>query len=366
MKIFLDHSQKWATDPLAGLSSLDRMKAGCLAAWDMPPKPWPIPDEVFQETTLWLKGLFPLLERQDFTRIMSLEPDADVLWIAPKDRQDTGVLRLGRGQEPPKSFNHNHLASQYQGSFSYFETAEPSWQPLENGEDFSLLNQILFQRNAHRAMSAGVCLVAPQQTWIEDEVTLTPGVWLGPSVFLGKGTRIERDVQIHQGCWLRDVEIGEGAVLRPYSVLESSKVGKQAAIGPFAHVRPGTVLGEQTRVGNFVETKNAVLGDGSKASHLSYLGDTTIGENCNIGAGTITCNYDGFNKWQTSMGDGVFIGSNTELVAPVTIGDGALVAAGSTVTKDVPANSLAISRSKQINKEGRAARIFEKAQKAGK
>jgi bifunctional UDP-N-acetylglucosamine pyrophosphorylase/glucosamine-1-phosphate N-acetyltransferase len=149
-----------------------------------------------------------------------------------------------------------------------------------------------------------------------------------------------------------DSAIGDGTELKPYSVLDDARVGFDCIIGPFARLRPGTVLDEKVHVGNFVETKKSHLGRGTKANHLSYLGDATIGRDCNIGAGTITCNYDGVNKMQTRLGDGVFIGSDSQLIAPVTVGDKAYVGSGTTVTDDVPAGALALSRAPQVNKEG--------------
>ena len=145
--------------------------------------------------------------------------------------------------------------------------------------------------------------------------------------------------------------------------MEGSEIGANASIGPFSNIRTGTVLGAETRVGNFVETKKTTMGKGSKASHLTYLGDAEIGSDCNIGAGTITCNYDGFNKWKTKLGDGVFIGSDSQLIAPVHIEDHAFVAAGSTVTNSVPENGLAVARSKQVNKPNRAKVIRERARR---
>jgi bifunctional UDP-N-acetylglucosamine pyrophosphorylase/glucosamine-1-phosphate N-acetyltransferase len=133
--------------------------------------------------------------------------------------------------------------------------------------------------------------------------------------------------------------------------VESSTIAREASVGPFAHVRPGSKIGEQCRIGNFVETKNATLHDGAKASHLTYLGDCIVGQNTNIVAGTITCNYDGYNKAQTTIGKDVFIGSNSALVAPITVGDGALIAAGSVITRDVPAEALGLGRARQENKE---------------
>ena len=145
--------------------------------------------------------------------------------------------------------------------------------------------------------------------------------------------------------------LGAGVIAKGYSVIEDSKIADKAQIGPFAHLRPGSVVGADARVGNFVELKKASLGEGSKASHLSYLGDALVGRNVNIGAGTITCNYDGFSKFRTVIGDDVFVGSDSQFIAPVTVGKGALIAAGSTITKDVPQDALALSRTPQVNKE---------------
>jgi type IV pilus assembly protein PilM len=163
-----------------------------------------------------------------------------------------------------------------------------------------------------------------------------------------------------RGRALVDAVVGEGVDIRPYSHLEGTVVGDGCAIGPFARLRPGTELADEVHIGNFVETKKARIGRRSKANHLAYLGDAVIGQGCNVGAGTITCNYDGVHKHETRLGDGVFIGSDTQLVAPVTLGDGAYVGAGSTITKDVPADALAFSRAPQLVKEGWAQRRREK------
>jgi bifunctional UDP-N-acetylglucosamine pyrophosphorylase/glucosamine-1-phosphate N-acetyltransferase len=154
------------------------------------------------------------------------------------------------------------------------------------------------------------------------------------------------------GCIIDKCTIGDGVTIKPYSVLDRAIIEQGAAIGPFAHLRPGSIVGPDARVGNFVELKKTTLGRGSKASHLSYLGDSVIGSGVNIGAGTITCNYDGYNKFQTVIGDDTFVGSDTQFVAPVTVGKGAVIAAGTTVTKDVPDDALAISRTPQANKNG--------------
>jgi bifunctional UDP-N-acetylglucosamine pyrophosphorylase/glucosamine-1-phosphate N-acetyltransferase len=157
--------------------------------------------------------------------------------------------------------------------------------------------------------------------------------------------------------------VGDGVTLRTGTVAEDATIGSKASVGPFAHLRPGTKLGRSVKVGNFVETKKAVFGDGAKASHLSYIGDADVGADANIGAGTITCNYDGVNKHKTVIGEGAFIGSDTQLVAPVTVGKGAYVGAGSTVTKDVPPDALALSRTPQKTIAGWATRRREEMQK---
>ena len=196
---------------------------------------------------------------------------------------------------------------------------------------------VLRRRIARRHLLAGVTLEDPAATWIDDTVELAEDVTVGPGCVLKGATRVGRDTVIHA-----------------HSVLEDAVVGEGVSVGPFARLRQGTVLDEGSRVGNFVETKNAHLQQGVKASHLSYLGDTEIGPATNVGAGTITCNYDGYAKHRTEIGAGVFVGSNSSLVAPVQIGDGALVGAGSVVTADVPADALALGRGRQTNLEGRA------------
>ena len=153
------------------------------------------------------------------------------------------------------------------------------------------------------------------------------------------------------------MSVGANTTIHPFSHIEGANIGERAQIGPFARLRPGTELGAGTKVGNFVETKKAVVGQGSKINHLTYIGDAEIGENVNIGAGTITCNYDGYSKHRTVIGDGAFIGTNSSLVAPVTIGKGAFLGSGGVVTDDVPDDALALARAKQVNKDGWAARF---------
>jgi bifunctional UDP-N-acetylglucosamine pyrophosphorylase/glucosamine-1-phosphate N-acetyltransferase len=181
------------------------------------------------------------------------------------------------------------------------------------------------------------------------ETVIEPYVQLLGKTRVGSGCRI-RSFTVIENCTL-----GNGVLIRQSCVLEDSTIADGAQIGPFAHLRPGSEIGENAHVGNFVETKKARLGKGAKASHLTYLGDADIGEGTNIGAGTITCNYDGVNKNVTRIGKGAFVGSDSTLVAPITIGDGAYIGAGSCITKDVPADALAVARGRQVTKEGWAA-----------
>ncbi len=198
---------------------------------------------------------------------------------------------------------------------------------------------------------------------VRDGARLEAGVVLEPDAVIESGavlrgaTRVERGATVDVGCVLTNVVVGAGAVVKPYSVATDSRVGPRAQVGPFAHLRPGSDLGEEAHVGNFVETKKTTMGRGAKADHLAYLGDGIIGDGANIGAGTIFCNYDGFQKHTTVIEEGAFIGSDSQLVAPVTVGKNAYVATGTTVTRDVPADALAIARVKQDNKEGYAGKL---------
>jgi bifunctional UDP-N-acetylglucosamine pyrophosphorylase/glucosamine-1-phosphate N-acetyltransferase len=215
--------------------------------------------------------------------------------------------------------------------------------------------KVLQRRINESHQREGVTLEDPESTFIEAGVTIGRDSVLGPCVSLGAGTRLGERVRVGRGCVLTRAVLDEGVQLQPYTVLEETTVGPGGSLGPFTRCRPGTVLGEGVHLGNFVETKKATLGKGTKAGHLAYLGDAVIGMNVNIGAGTITCNYDGVNKNVTTLGDGVFVGSDSQLVAPVTVGAGAYVAAGTTVTQSVPADALALSRAPQVNKPGWAA-----------
>jgi bifunctional UDP-N-acetylglucosamine pyrophosphorylase/glucosamine-1-phosphate N-acetyltransferase len=217
--------------------------------------------------------------------------------------------------------------------------------------------RVLTRRIADRYMKAGVTLEDPARFACDEEIEVGADAVIEPDVRLRGRTRIGAGCRIGQGSILQDAAVADGVTIRPYTLIEDATVGAGSILGPFARLRPGSVLAEGVHVGNFVETKKARLGKGSKANHLTYLGDAEIGAGVNVGAGTITCNYDGEKKHLTRIGDGAFIGSDSILVAPIEIGAEAYVAAGSTLTRSVPDGALGLGRARQENKEGWTARL---------
>jgi bifunctional UDP-N-acetylglucosamine pyrophosphorylase/glucosamine-1-phosphate N-acetyltransferase len=206
---------------------------------------------------------------------------------------------------------------------------------------------ILLRAKIGALLDAGVTVVDPGRTYVETEVFVGADTLIEPGASLLGATRIGRGVRIQAGCVVENSVVEDGARLLPYSVLSGARVRKGAIVGPFARLRPEADIGEGAHIGNFVEVKKSRLGKGSKANHLAYIGDSLVGRKVNIGAGTITCNYDGIAKHTTVIGDGVFVGSDTQFVAPVTIGKGALIGAGATIVADVPPYALALSRAEQ-------------------
>lgn len=207
-------------------------------------------------------------------------------------------------------------------------------------------------QQAERLMTEGASLADPARIDVRGELTIGNDLWIDVNVVFEGGVTLGSRVVIGPNCVIRNSRIGDGTEIKANSVIEDSVIGDEAEIGPFARLRPGTELANRTKVGNFVETKKAKVGEGSKINHLSYVGDATLGERVNVGAGTITCNYDGVNKHQTVIGNGVFVGSNTSLVAPVAVAEGATIGAGSTITRDVDRQELAVARGKQRNIQG--------------
>jgi bifunctional UDP-N-acetylglucosamine pyrophosphorylase/glucosamine-1-phosphate N-acetyltransferase len=216
-------------------------------------------------------------------------------------------------------------------------------QGVNSQAELAAVERVFQQGVRERMMVEGVTLPAPETVWFAFDTKVAPGVTIEPNVVFAPG-----------------VSVAAGATIRAFSHLESAKVGEGAHVGPYARLRPGAVIGKDAHIGNFVEVKNVTLGEGAKANHLSYLGDGEVGAGANIGAGTIFCNYDGFFKYRTVVGAGAFVGSNTALVAPITIGPGAFTGSGSVIVEDVPADALAIARGRQANMEGRAKSFREK------
>lgn len=208
----------------------------------------------------------------------------------------------------------------------------------------------------------GVSIIDPDHTYIEPEVIIEADAVIHPGTILKGSTVIKANAEIGPNSEIENCLIGENSVVQ-HSVARNSKIGQRVNIGPFAHIRPDSAIGNDTKIGNFVEIKKTVMGNGSKASHLTYLGDANIGENVNVGCGTITVNYDGYKKYTTTIEDDAFIGCNSNLIAPVTIGKGSYVAAGSTITKDVPEDALSVARARQENKEGYAKKIKNRKRK---
>jgi len=222
------------------------------------------------------------------------------------------------------------------------ETSEDEVRGINTKSQLAEAEQVMQARLRQAALDAGVTMIAPETVYLAADTTFGNDVAIEPFVVIGPG-----------------VSIGDGAVIHSFSHIVQASIGKNASVGPYARLRPGTSLGEGARIGNFVETKAATLGAGVKVNHLSYIGDAHVGANANIGAGAITCNYDGFAKHRTTIGAGAFVGTNSSLVAPVKIGSGAYIGSGSVITRDVPDDALAGERSEQTNREGGAKRYRE-------
>ncbi len=223
---------------------------------------------------------------------------------------------------------------------------------VNNRAQLAHLERVYQARQARALMDEGVTLADPARLDVRGRVVAARDVFIDVNVVLEGEVELAPNVSIGPGCVLKNVRLAEGVEIRAHSILEGARIGPGAVIGPFARIRPGTVLADGVHIGNFVEVKASIIGSGSKANHLSYIGDTEMGGGCNIGAGVITCNYDGANKHKTIIGDDVFVGSDTQLVAPVTVGSGATIGAGSTITKPVADQVLALSRSPQVSRDG--------------
>jgi bifunctional UDP-N-acetylglucosamine pyrophosphorylase/glucosamine-1-phosphate N-acetyltransferase len=227
---------------------------------------------------------------------------------------------------------------------------------INSRTELAEVSRIVRQTKNEELMAAGVTLIDPATTYIDSDVEIGADTVIHPGVAIQGHSRVGAACEIHSHVRIVDSEIADKAVILDFCLILGSRIAESATVGPFTHARPECVVGEMAKIGNFVELKKTTLGPGSKANHLAYLGDATIGANVNVGAGTITCNYDGTSKHPTIIEDGAFIGSDSQLIAPVRIGKGAYVAAGSSVTEDVPPGALGIARGRQTNVEGWAER----------
>ena len=223
---------------------------------------------------------------------------------------------------------------------------------INSRTELAEVSRIVRQTKNEELMAAGVTIVDPATTYIDPDVEIGPDTVIHPGVAIEGQSRIGAACEIHSHVRIVGSEIADKSVILNFCLIIGSRIAEGASVGPFAHLRPESVVGERAKIGNFVELKKTTMGAGSKANHLTYLGDATIGERVNVGAGTITCNYDGTKKYPTIIEDGAFIGSDTQLIAPVRVGKGAYVAAGSSITEDVPDGALGIARGRQANVDG--------------
>jgi bifunctional UDP-N-acetylglucosamine pyrophosphorylase/glucosamine-1-phosphate N-acetyltransferase len=223
---------------------------------------------------------------------------------------------------------------------------------INTRQELASANRLMNGRVLDDLMTNGIGIIDEKSTFIDTGVSIGPDTVIMPNCAIQGAAKIGRNCLIEQGAVIKDTVVGDNVNIKPYSVLEGAVIKDGAMVGPFARLRPGSEIGEDVKVGNFVEIKKSVFKRGAKANHLSYIGGAVIGERTNVGCGTITCNYDGKDKHKTVVGKGVFIGSDVQFVAPVRIGDGATIGAGSTITENVPANSLAIARGRQVMKRG--------------
>jgi bifunctional UDP-N-acetylglucosamine pyrophosphorylase/glucosamine-1-phosphate N-acetyltransferase len=280
---------------------------------------------------------------------------------------DSAFLKKAlEGLEPKNSQGELYLTdiiakahSEGQKISAFIAPREEEFLGVNDHKQLAQVQRIAMNKKIESLLMNGVRMIDPSSVYVEDEVAVESGVVIGPNVQLLGSTKIGANVEFEGSAIIIDSSIGSGSVIKFGVRAEGAKIGESCAVGPFAHLRPDSILESEVKIGNFVEIKKSTLQKGAKASHLSYIGDSEVGQDVNIGAGTITCNYDGYKKSKTVIGAGAFIGSNSSLVAPITIGAGSIVGAGSVITKDVPPDSLSVERSEQREISGWAKRKRE-------
>lgn len=304
-----------------------------------------------------------IVEQKDCSEAQALVREVNAaLYIVKADYLFANIDKLNTDNAAGEFYLTDLFSGQRNINYLKFENPE-SFTGINTLTQLSQVRTVLTQRLNQFWMEQGVDIIDPQRTIIEPSVCLSEGATLFPNVRLTGLTSVGRNSVIEDGCIVKDSKVGESVKVLGYSYLEQAEVGDQAAIGPYARLRPGANIGEECKIGNFVEVKKARLDKGSKVSHLSYVGDAEIGEGSNIGCGFITCNYDGANKHLTKIGKGSFIGSDVQTVAPVEIGDRAYVGSGSTINKNVPDDAFAIARERQVTKEGMAKKFLKSKKK---
>ena len=294
-------------------------------------------------------------ERQEDLRDFLNTPDAVAVLLRaalPVEEAGPGFAYAASGYELQEAWKD--------GLTNKVEAAEllERWVPVFSLETVAELELMLRDRIVRRHMQNGVRVMDPSAVYIDPRVTIGRGTVVLPGSILRGETAVGRDCTIGPNAMVRDCTVGDETEINA-SQANESVIGSRTHVGPFAYIRPGCTIGDDIKVGDFVEVKNSTIGDGTKISHLTYVGDSDVGKKVNFGCGTVTTNYDGFKKYRCTIGDGAFLGCNTNLVAPVTVGDGCYTAAGSTITEEVPPDALAVARSRQRNVEGWAARRRE-------
>lgn len=291
-------------------------------------------------------------ERQEDLRGFLNTPDGVAVLLRaalPMEEAGPGFAYAAPGYELQEAWKD--------GLTNRVEAAElvSGWVPVFGPETVAELELTLRDRIVRRHMQNGVRVMDPSAVYIDPRVTIGRGTVVLPGSILRGETAVGRDCTIGPNAMVRDCTVGDETEINA-SQANESVIGSRTHVGPFAYIRPGCAIGDDIKVGDFVEVKNSTIGDGTKISHLTYVGDSDVGRKVNFGCGTVTTNYDGFKKYRCTIGDGAFLGCNTNLVAPVTVGDGCYTAAGSTITEEVPPDALAVARSRQKNVEGWAAR----------
>ena len=305
------------------------------------------------ENILMLYGDAPLITAETLQKLIAAKPENGIALLTVNLENPTGYGRIIR-----QDGNVTAIVEQKDANAEQLKITEVNTGVMvSDGASFkkwlarvgnnNAQGEYFQRKQAQKLLLAGVSLTDPERFDLRGELEHGKDVEIDINVIIEGNVRLGNRVKIGAGCVLKNVEIADDVEIKPYSVLENAVVGEKAAIGPFSRLRPGAELAAETHVGNFVEIKQAKVGKGSKVNHLTYIGDAEIGRDCNIGAGVITCNYDGANKFKTVIGDNVFVGSDSQLIAPVTIADNVTVAAGATVTDNVAAGELVISRVRQ-------------------